>query len=620
MMRWLGVTSLVCLLSACNVASVREAPSTIAHNECENNGDCDTGLCEAKQCRSRAATYQNLLFEVTPPADGSISAGAQFLIPKKDLSDSSVPLQLELEQISQVTGEVKAKLLNCMPVFGDVGKELAKAFDSSVPAQVSLIRTPGTLGLYSPRAVVQAELRDDTYFGFSVNVPPGPYDIYVQPIRQPTDSCPVPPLLLRGQDIPKGIFPLEIGLPAPSVFEFHVTWPAENAPLDGWMVDMLDPKSGRVLSNRVQLLLEKGSKTDYRATLSYNPVLVARPNAPPEVEVPTDQVVRLSPPDGLPDSQPTPTVLMARSALALFSPGSGTLTSFTALPTPVHVIGEVTARNTPQRVAANITLVATEITGIDRGVLTSFTRSVNVSEDGRSFDVYLLPGKYRVSTVPQSPLDPGRGSETPLAADTRYWTVPSSPEQQEGKVIELGDALAINGRVVDASDGPVATAQVQAAASPQFLSEPNFLQESLGGAAYAPRASASDVSGNGDFALKTDPGTFDITVRPNSNTGFAWLVMPNILVDSPTAGVSLGTIRMPLPFPYHGTVTAGGTETPNVVPGALVRAYIYLKGDQYTPESGEADSVLQVAETRTDKDGAFDVLIPAELNRQAVSE
>jgi len=606
MKRWLGTTLLLGLLSACDVASVKEAPSTIARNQCQNNEDCDTGLCGSdQQCRSRTPTLQNVLFEVTPPADGSPIGGAQFLLLNNDLSEGSA--NLVLEQISQVTGKVTAAKFKCMPRFGQAGDVLVMANDLSVPAQVSLTPTTGALGLYSPRAVVQAALREDKYFGYSVNVPPGYYDIYVQPNQQPDQSCPAPPLLLRGQQVKKGTSTLDFELPAPSAFEFHVTWPRGDGALEGWTVDMLDPESGRTISNRVQLALDEGSTTNYHATLSYNRVLIVNPAG----AQPGDQLLRLSPPDGLPESAAAPTVLMARSALALFDADSGTLTDFTTLPEPVHVVGQVTVEDSPRPVAATVTLVATEITGIDSGVLTSFVRNVSVGANG-TFDVHLLPGKYRVSTVPQAPLDLSMLEMAPLGADIRTWTVPSSPSEQQGKVIGLSKALSVTGRVVDASGDAVAAAQVQASASPLPVTPSNFLRESLAGSAFVPRASAGRVTGNGDFDLKTDVGTFDFSVRPDSDTGFSWLVMPRVSV-LPSAGKYLGLISMPLPVPYRGTVTIA--DTPDVVPGALVRAYAYLKDGEYTSnERSDADSVLQVAETRSDKNGEFTIFIPAELN------
>jgi hypothetical protein len=605
MMRWFGLSALLWLLSACDVTSVMEAPDTIARNECQSNADCGGGTCSDQRCRSTTPALQSVLFEVTPPADGSDFAGVQFLIPNPDLSKAEGDLSLALGSISQVVGRVTAEGRKCPLEFvGDVGN-LATTSDFSVPARVSLMPTSSALGLYSPRVVVQSSLIGGSYWGFSMSIAPGMYDIYVEPGPQPDQKCPVPPQLLRGQELLPGTPSLKIGLPEPSLFEFHVTWPLRDGALNGWTVDMLDPESGRVISSRVPVALAKGSRTDYVARLSYNPVVGVGPASTRQ----RDQLLRLSPPDGLPEDVALPTVLLARSALGLFSADRGTLSEFSSLPTAVHVRGQVTSGDTSTPVAATVTLVAQKITGIDPGVLASFVRTVNVGNDGK-FDVHLLPGTYLVSTVPQASLDPRETA--PRAGDTREWIVPSTPDEQAGRVIQLREALMVSGQVLDASGDPVVSAQVQAVASPLSV-QTDALQRSLTGAPFVPRASAGDVSSGGEFSLKTDPGTFDISVRPNANTGFAWLVMPNVPVTFLKNGVGLKSITMPLPVSYRGTVTQS-VDGP-AVPGALVRAYVYLKAGEYTPEASGADSVVQVAETRADKFGAFDVLIPAELNR-----
>jgi len=72
---------------------------------------------------------------------------------------------------------------------------------------------------------------------------------------------------------------------------------------------------------------------------------------------------------------------------------------------------------------------------------------------------------------------------------------------------------------------------------------------------------------------------------------------------------------MPLPVEYGGTVTVPGAEGPRRIPGALIRTYIYMKGGKYTTDWPNADSVVQIAETRADNTGEFHVFIPAELNQ-----
>jgi len=259
-----------------------------------------------------------------------------------------------------------------------------------------------------------------------------------------------------------------------------------------------------------------------------------------------------------------------------------------------------------------VTLAATKITGLDPGVLASFVRAVSVGLDGK-FDVFLLPGTYRVLTIPQSPLEPSRQSDVALAANLpEEWLVPSMPSEQAGKVIVLRNAPTILGQVVDASGKPVIGAQVQAVASPRSI-QSDILQDFLG-SSFVPRASAGRVLDGGNFSFKTDPGTFDISVRPGPDTGFAWLVMPGVPVTSD--GIGLERLSVPLPFPYRGTVTVDGAEGPKSIPGALVRAYLYLKNGQYTTNAVDADSVVQVAETRANRDGVFEVSIPAELNHR----
>jgi hypothetical protein len=316
--------------------------------------------------------------------------------------------------------------------------------------------------------------------------------------------------------------------------------------------------------------------------------------------------VRLSPP---PD-RVAPTILLARSALGLFTPNRGVLDKFMALPIPVTVKGQVTNESTPIPAAASVTLVATEITGMDKGVLASFVRRVDVGDDGQ-LEQDLLPGTYRVTAVPSASLD--EGPVHGLAAVSQEWVVAAEPSVQAGKVIALGKTLPINGEAYSGSTA-LATADVLAVASPASVVS-NVLQQALGETEFVPRASTGTVLKKGNFSLNSDVGSFDVTVRPLSSTGFGWLVIPSVPVAQKTAGASLLHQDTPLPVAYRGTVAAAAaTPEGRNVPGALIRAYVYMSGGEYVSEAGMADSVLQVAETRSDANGAFEVLIPASLN------
>ena len=81
-------------------------------------------------------------------------------------------------------------------------------------------------------------------------------------------------------------------------------------------------------------------------------------------------------------------------------------------------------------------------------------------------------------------------------------------------------------------------------------------------------------------------------------------------------GAGLDQVNLPLPVVYRGELTVPGATAGSLskIPGALISAYIYMKGGAYTADPTQADSVLQIAETRSDENGVFEVLIPAALN------
>jgi hypothetical protein len=228
----------------------------------------------------------------------------------------------------------------------------------------------------------------------------------------------------------------------------------------------------------------------------------------------------------------------------------------------------------------------------------------------------VLPGTYRVSAVPSDATAP---ADKPLAEATAEWVIGTSPSTQAGKVIEMSEALAVNGAAVDPTGALYMTgAQVQAVASPASIVT-DVLHQALGEAAYVPRAASTTVDSKGEFKLYVDTGTYDFSVRPRASSGFAWLVQPGTSIGTtPTtsAGIGLNTLTLPLPLVYRGNLTVSGAsaDSSSSVPGALIAAYIYLKGTAYTADPTQADSVLQIAEARSDDTGAFTLLIPASLN------
>jgi hypothetical protein len=188
------------------------------------------------------------------------------------------------------------------------------------------------------------------------------------------------------------------------------------------------------------------------------------------------------------------------------------------------------------------------------------------------------------------------------------WEVRSGVSPQAGKVLELRAGGAVTGRF------SVAGAEVRAEASPRLILP---FQDALGVAPFKPRTRAGLIDTAGRFSVSVDSGRFDLSVRPPEELGFGWYVRPAVDV----AGESLDLGRVPLSGPsvLRGTATAlvaGPKNKLATVPigFASVRAYAYLDKDlAYTRDLAAAVSVVQVAETRADAEGAFRLLVPSSL-------
>jgi hypothetical protein len=76
-----------------------------------------------------------------------------------------------------------------------------------------------------------------------------------------------------------------------------------------------------------------------------------------------------------------------------------------------------------------------------------------------------------------------------------------------------------------------------------------------------------------------------------------------------TGELDLGTVVAPLPVEYRGTMKSADTQT--FVPSALIRAYAYVRSNEHTNDPSVATSLVQVAETRTNESGEFQLLLPA---------
>jgi hypothetical protein len=583
------------VLGGCDVSAPENATEAPARNECSSDDHCRDGRCDDGLCRAVMGRFRSVLFLVTPPADAEGIAGVRFFRPVDDLSLAGGALNLELDHISRVTGSV----LTAAGEAADCADREPAGEDEPSPGvlgRTGVVFTPSewVYGLTAPSYVAELTLaeRDGAALDtFSVNVPPGQYDIYVEPAVL-NGSCRTAPQLFRDQLIDAGDVKLELMLTPASRLDVSLPWPLTEPELEGWTVDLIDPVSGRALSASVALGESDvdDARRLYAASLEYSPVAGSTDS------VEGSELVRLVPPTGL----AAPTLLVERSGVELSERGIGELPPFQRLPSVVELDGRVTVAGTAESTPATVTLTARSLNELESGVFGSYTRTVETDEDGR-FRVEALPGTYRVLVVP-----PG---ESGLSATGIEWEVGSERALQGGRTIELEPSASIRGTVVGLAGEPAVGVPVHAIAFPS-KAQVGALVEPLGDDPFVPRASSAVAGLGGRFEVLADPGSFNVSVRPPEGSGFAWMVSPNVLVGP--KGEDLGSLLLPLPLAYRGRVTAPGA---GVVGGALIRAYIYMDAENlYTTDPGQVATVLQIGETRSNGTGAFELLLPSQLN------
>ncbi len=609
-MRALPLLLLSALSFGCSVASLEDSSLEPTANQCSDDTECGTGKCnqELGICHAEQGQFAKILFEVTPPADADRYGGLSFIVPS-DIASNGGELGLALGVVSKVTGIVEPQKADyqgsCTVAYGLSNES------PTPPVKVTFSSTTTILGLPAPRYTAKTAFNSKSgQFEFEAWLPPDDYDVYISPLTDEKNtspsSCTVVPQLVRGVTVDAGDVEAKIPLQAPKLLEVEVLLPksgvtaADKTPLADWGIDVIDPVSGQVLSApaKLELASQDATSQHYIAAVEYS-------EASGDGSQAGKELVRLRPPAGA----DKPTLVLERAALELFTPGKATIEAQKQLWPEAVVLDQISLFGTngaPFEQLAAARFVSTKLDlatsgGTSQSGLAFFEKTVEV-QHGVATNVQLLPGEYDVFVSPPA--------ASGFATTRAKLSVASGQPKQGGKSVTLELVSDVGGSVLIPGGGKVAAgATVQAAASPV---PPTPLEIAVGAVPFAPKASSGIVGESGSFSLEADPGVFDFSIRPPDGTGFAWLVRPNVEVQS---GVhDLGAMTLPLPVVYQGLITVPGAEAPLPVPGTLIRAFIYLNESGYTEDRAGAKSVVQIAEARADDSGNFQLLLPANLN------
>jgi hypothetical protein len=661
---WIAVASLPAL--ACSLNLDRGEEDSIARNECSSNSDCGPGECWLGACVAHDAELGSVLLEIAPPkgAVGASVGGLRFLKTLSDLAHSSSDNVIDLQPATEVVGSLLAQPGAC-------GKS-----PRSFPVEVTFTPREDSFGLpvvsYTARTSrgrvgedtrCRRELEGiDEVDQFSVWVPSGSYDVYVKPLPPADDEadpeCTVVPQLIRGTPF---ISLVETCLPipfsTPERVSVAIPWSAGRTgedSLDGWKIDLVHPITGHVLSSPALLSDENRTKTatweGYRRDVLYTPV-------PPGETV--KELIRLTPPAGV----VAPVIQADRTGLQVAS-SEATFPQIGPFPPPVKLGGWVAPEGTigpPDRpIPGRVVFTALSLKGIKPGVFASHSTTAVVGPEG-DVTAEVLPGEYRLRVVPEvgtryaaTETSEKALCQTKLGSDLCIPRGTGEPQSEQfGTTFAVKPAAALSGVVVDSGSGG-RVGQVSVDALPAFVStrscanDPSnvacavapvgVLDLALGDGAFVPRG-VSGIVQSGMFRLTgldcgectEDSGAlFDVLVKPPEESRRAWGLKPGIKVVSGEVGV--GDIELTLPVIHRGTIEI--RQSPRVtVKRALLRAYVLrdetgsriedptgLPSCTMLASSGVAApstrcirSVLQVAETTSDDEGHFELVLPSRI-------
>jgi hypothetical protein len=475
--------------------------------------------------------------------------------------------------------------------------------DTSLPVQVTLELRQRLLGL--PQQIYFAKSSDDPmkgHYGFDIQVPAGEYDVYLVPPAAQS-ACQVPPQLVRGKVLAEGELEVPFPVSPISMLKVSVHWPKSSASLKDWMADIIEPIGGKPISTQVVLSEpfdpgELSNTVDYTVEMAYSAVVEPESSDSPVTSA--HELFRLRPPANV----VAPTIFLDRTGLGLFhtaDPNKVDYSEFTRFPASVTVQGQMARLDDGTPVRGDVTLISTQISGVDDGIFSFFQTTAKVDDEGL-FTVVLPPGNYRVQAIP--PLAGGSPSAVgALSALETTWEIPADVAVQAGKLLEIPPLAQVIGQA------RVQGAQVQALPAPQTVLP---FDEAFGRQPFSPRASSGLVDETGHFAVQADPGSFDISLQADEVLGFGWFVRPNLQISSKDE--DLGHVLLPPPAMLSGIARVGFAGGGVQLSSGSIRAYAYLdKNLAYTRDPKEAVSVVQVAETRSDETGAFRLLVPESI-------
>jgi len=607
--RWL-LFVLSALPGACTVGVAADGASGPSATACSEDRQCTSGMrCQDGFCRGRAS-IDGILLAVALPESENLAhySNTSFVLPL-DIPASGIA-DVMLPELASVTVEADFEHL------GEAYSGCVYARDIAANTiRASISRRWPVEGL--ERSLAQtAKAVPATFSGLPVA---SDYEVHLELssafqdyVGAQSTACMLPPVLFRDVAV-RNTSGVSLSWPAPRAVNVDLRVPtavaAGTGDLSGWLLDIVDPIGERELAIPVTLQTATPDATDpkvshYRATIAYNPIASAGSSPPGGTEQ-----LRLRPRA----AHVAPIYYATLASLSLFGSGGELVVQLNGVPEPVVLTGRVESESALEPIArAIVSFTSTNFSVGNEGLSAKFHLSVESDAAGQ-FTVSLPPGQYEVVTEPPN-------DQVHASLETT-WSVQSAPAVQAGRLLSLPRLVSVLG----SADGSVrwnsvASGSVLAVPSSRLLVDAATGTVAMRQSSAGARASQSlfQPSSDSTFELHTDPGMFDVSLRPPE--GLPWAVMPGIRVGP--GGETLAPLTLPLPVYWNGRLRVpmgDNSGSPNLgdVPRAVMRVFVLLggteNGRQPVQSTAEASALVQIAETRAGADGSFSLVMPDQL-------
>jgi hypothetical protein len=563
---------LVWALLAATGCSFGSSEVQTIENSCANDAGCPAGVCDGNICIDDSGASVDVAIEVLRDASNvQLAMPASWAIGPESFSGSSTR-DVDLPATREVRGVVRWDGLRVPSTLRFVRRmNEAVAPLTPVPVEVDTLREP--LGSDGSEG-----------YDFSVVLVAGEtYDVVVLPssdmVMSPTEATvpavrSLPPLYLEllvdNDDLTTPLrfdvaFPASLAEDCTEDIDTGCTLAAEvlsvadqtELPEAGLQVRAIDKKTARVVSS----IGETDESGRFAIRIS---------------DSATDYLIRVTSSvggDPFPSVSVDPDVAFVGDPKRIYIPRLD----------PIQFTGRVRDADGSPVPGATVRFLSIGIFDESQlGLEGSFGALATTHEDG-SFGAELLRGFYSISVTPPEDVENTWGI---LSAGA---SVGEGSTETEPLVVP--SQISLRGEVTTFREESASGVTILARARPG---------EDLGITHRSQETVSDDL---GAFAMSVDTGLYDTHVKMSSETGFAWLVEPEVAM-SPQFGDLVRGYRLDPPIPIRGVIRTSDGEA---VPNALIRAYVLASTD------GAASRPFQVAETVSGEDGSYRLLIAPRL-------